>query len=146
MPPNGAGRQATISMVASFANRKIESTFALTLFECRQVVLTLADHRVAPDNLGDQSWVRVEIADGVTLQGSLATVVSGIIKYADGMVNGKDYGDFNKDSVRDSIDSSMLLDAMNTPLEMPEQRWYDLDGNGLVDASDLAKWTELALP
>ncbi|MDP1661047.1 MAG: dockerin type I repeat-containing protein [Phycisphaerales bacterium] len=146
LPPNGKDKQATFSVAESFKARKIESSMALTLYECRMIVLGISDLRAAPHLLGDQSWVRVEIAEGVSMQGGLSTLVSGIIKYADGMVNGKDYGDFNKDGVRDATDYSMLLDAIQTPLDMPEQRWYDLDGDGLVDQNDATKWAELCLP
>jgi hypothetical protein len=146
LPANGTGKQATFSVVESFTPRKIESSMALTLYECRMIVLGINDLRAAPHLLGDQSWVRVEIADGVSMQGGLATLVSGIVKYADGMVNGKDYGDFNKDGLRNATDYSMLLDAIQTPLDMPEQRWYDLDGDGLVDQKDATKWAELCLP
>ncbi|MBY0307525.1 MAG: dockerin type I repeat-containing protein [Phycisphaerales bacterium] len=144
--PRGKDKQATISMVGEFAPRKIRSSLSLTLYECREIVLAVNERREAPALLGDDSWVTVEVAAGVTLQGPLADLVSGVIKYADGMFKSKEYGDFNKDGVRDSTDYAMLVDAITSPLEMPEYRWYDLDGDGLVTQADLLKWTELVTP
>ncbi|HYD00645.1 MAG TPA: dockerin type I domain-containing protein [Phycisphaerales bacterium] len=84
-------------------------------------------------------------ADGVSMQGPLATVVKGIITYADGMVNGKDYGDFNEDGQRDSADFIILSDAVMDPPGSNVRLFHRLDMNadGAVDQQDAALWSSL---
>ncbi len=143
--PDGRNKQLTIDMSAWGVARGIDSPLSMTLYERAEVYRSINEARQSPLLWGDKTAVRVVIARGVELTGSLGKLSSSLIASSCALVNSPTYGDFNGDEARDEADLALLVLHVNANESPADSRLFDVNGDGAVDELDVQKWCELVL-